>query len=229
MQSVSLRDFEKFSSDAYVQAALQRAKFRIGGAYQDFIRQLYIDLDAAIHSMQAGCELRQIDSEDRLSGEIICGLRQFGYTATADTKSGGHVDISIQIGKHSWIGEAKKDGAFDEGLLQLIDRYKPLSGNYSHNQGGLIFYLVKTKDAKGVLDRFRDKLVSNALVCSYCKSNPLAFYSEHTLIAAGTKFRVRTMCVALHFAPTDKSARRSATTTGTRSSRDRKIYRATKS
>lgn len=210
MNSISLQELERLATRKTVQAAMRRIKISEEGTYDDFIEQLYDDIDQLIYSMQAGPELRQNDSEDRLSADILGGLRIHGYAAVPDGKTGGHVDISVKMGDFSWIGEAKKDGNFHEGFLQLTSRYVPASGNFAHNQGGLIFYLAKTPDARGKLDTWREKLTANGAACLDCNRNPLAFYSHHKLAGSGTSFKVRTMGVSLYHQPTDKSARISA-------------------
>lgn len=208
--SISLEDFERYSSKKTVQAALRRSKISDNGSYDDFVAQLYEDIDDLIYTMQAGRELRQKDSEDRLSADILGGLSRHGYIATPDSKTGGHVDISVKLGDFAWIGEAKKDGNFHEGFLQLTTRYVPASGNYSHNQGGLIFYMIKTPDAHGKLETWRNDLAAKGHACTDCNRNTLAFYSTHKLEGSGTNFKVRTMGVTLYHQPKDKSARTSA-------------------
>lgn len=210
MNSISLEEFARYASKKKVQAALRRAKIDDDGSYDDFIGQLYDDIDDLIYDMQAGRELRQNDSEDRLSADILGGLSRHGYIAVPDGKTGGHVDMSVKLGDFAWIGEAKKDGNFHEGFLQLTTRYVPASGNYSHNQGGLIFYLVQTPDARGKLDTWRDELDSKGHACTDCSRNNLAFHSIHKLEGSGTNFKVRTMGVTLYHQPKDKSARISA-------------------
>ena len=210
MTSISLQDFERYSSKRAVQASLRRAKISEEGTYEEFVDQLYDDIDQLIYRMQSGPELRQTDSEDRLSAEVLGGLSIFGYDAVADGKTGGHVDLSVKMGEFSWIGEAKKDGNFHEGFLQLTTRYVPASGNFAHNQGGLIFYLVATPNARGKLTTWRDNLTSKGHACVDCARNPLAFYSDHKIESSGTDFKVRTMGVALYHKPKDKSARNSA-------------------
>lgn len=210
MTSISLQDFERYSSKRAVQASLRRAKISEEGTYEEFVGQLYDDIDQLLYRMQSGPELRQTDSEDRLSAEVLGGLSIFGYDAVADGKTGGHVDLSVKMGEFSWIGEAKKDGNFHEGFLQLTTRYVPASGNFAHNQGGLIFYLIATPNARGKLTTWRDSLTSKGHACVDCFRNPLAFYSDHKIESSGTGFKVRTMGVALHHKPKDKSARNSA-------------------
>lgn len=206
----SVEQFTVHTPSKYLQAAMRRHLISTSGTYDEFIHQLYLDIDEQIFDMQAGRELRQNDGEDRLSADILCGLRRHGYLAAPDTKTGGHVDLSVALGSFSWIGEAKKDGNFQEGFLQLTSRYVPASGNYSHNQGGLIFYLVQSHDARGKLDSWRDSLEETGLACVDCQQNALAFYSNHKLEGSGTNFKIRTMGVTLFHQPKDRSARNSA-------------------
>ena len=210
MTSLSLQDLERLLSKPAVQASLRRAKISEDGSYEEFVSQLYADIDQLIYQMQSGPELRQTDSEDRLSAEVLGGLRILGYDTVADSKTGGHVDLTVRMGEFSWIGEAKKDGNFYEGFLQLTTRYVPACGNFAHNQGGLIFYLVATPDARGKLTTWRNDLTSEGHVCLDCTRNTLAFYSNHKLESSGTDFKIRTMGVALYHKPKDKSARISA-------------------
>lgn len=168
---------------------------------------LYRDLDQAIYALQAGRELLQDDSEDRITADLMRQMRILGYNAVHDSKTGGHVDLAISLGSYSWIGEAKKDGNFKEGFLQLMDRYVPASGDYSHNAGGLLFYLVKTSDALAKLEQWMKEIEAEATAaCEKCVDNVLAFYSTHKLEGPGTSFRVRTMGVSLFHQPTDKAA-----------------------
>ena len=74
MTSISLQDFERYSSKRAVQASLRRAKISEEGTYEEFVGQLYDDIDQLIYRMQGGPELRQTDSEDRLSAEVLGGL-----------------------------------------------------------------------------------------------------------------------------------------------------------
>lgn len=210
MTLISLRDLERYATKRAVQTTLRRIKISEEGSYEEFVAQLYDDIDQLIYRMQGGRELRQTDSEDRLSADVLGGLSILGYDAVADGKTGGHVDLAVKMGDFSWIGEAKKDGNFNEGFLQLTTRYLPASGNFSHNQGGLIFYLIRSPDARGKLDGWRNDLASKGHVCSNCTQNQLAFYSDHKLESSGTNFKVRTMGIALYHKPKDKSARESA-------------------
>ncbi|QNP49343.1 hypothetical protein [Diaphorobacter aerolatus] len=189
---------------------IRREMLADGGNYEEFIEQLYADIDESIYELQASRELRQNDTEDRISLDILVGLKRSGYNATHDSKTGGHVDLAVRIGSHSWIGEAKKDGNFKEGFLQLTSRYVQASGNYSHDQGGLLFYMVKRADALGVLNIWRRQLMNDGHSCIDCNTNKLAFYSKHKLEGSGTDFKIRSMVISLYHQPLDKSARDSA-------------------
>lgn len=206
---ISLEDYYRYSPRPVVQATIRRQMICDGGTYQEFIEQLYADIDESIYELQASRELRQNDNEDRISLDILVGLKRHGYNATHDSKTGGHVDLTVRMGQHSWIGEAKKDSNFHEGFLQLTSRYVQASGNYAHDQGGLLFYLVKTADALGKLNSWRAQITSEGHTCTDCGTNKLAFYSTHKLKGSGTDFKVRSMAIALFHQPLDRSARNS--------------------
>ena len=210
MTLITLQDLERYATKRAVQTTLRRVKISEEGSYEEFVEQLYDDIDQLIYRMQGGPEVRQADSEDRLSAEVLGGLSLLGYDAVADGKTGGHVDLSVKMAEFSWIGEAKKDGNFHEGFLQLTTRYVPASGNFAHNQGGLLFYMIKSPDARGKLNTWRDDLTGKGHACVDCTGNQLAFYSDHKIESSGTNFKVRTMGIALFHQPKDKSARTSA-------------------
>lgn len=86
MTQISLKDFERYSSRKAIQATLRRVKISEEGTYEEFVDQLYDDIDQLIYRMQAGPEVRQSDSEDRLSSEVLGGLSIMGYDAVADGK-----------------------------------------------------------------------------------------------------------------------------------------------
>lgn len=134
MTQITLEDFNRYANRKTVAAAFRRLKISEEGTYQEFMEQLYDDIDESIYALQASRELRQNDGEDRISQDILIGLSRQGYLATHDGKTGGHVDLTVRLGDHSWIGEAKKDGNFQEGFLQLTTRYVQASGNFAHDQ-----------------------------------------------------------------------------------------------
>lgn len=178
--------------------------------YKDFIKQLYSDLDDAIYRLQKNRELHQESSEDLLSNCILDNLNTRGYDAVHEGKTGGHIDLTIKLGKYTWIGEAKKDGNYEGGFKQLSTRYVTASGNFNHDHGGLIFYLVKIKNAKLVLNNWQNTLKDQEITCRDCEDNGLAFYSNHVLEGSGTDFYVRSMAVSLYHQPQDASGIKTA-------------------
>lgn len=214
MKDLSVDQLERYLAKDSVQDALRRELISDKGTYKEFVKQLYKDIDVLIKQLQNSRHLRQGDSEDRITQDILIGLSQQGYTAIHDGNTGGHVDLLVLLNKHSWIAEAKKDGQFEEGLKQLTHRYVQGSGDFAHDHGGLLLYMVKTADALGSLNRWRSKVAKDGQACRSCKDNMLAFFSTHVLKGSGTRFVVRNMAVSLYHEPTDKSARRSAVRKG---------------
>jgi len=113
----------------------------------DFIRVLYEDIDKVIAQIQENPELRQNDTEDRLTIDIVNQLHILGYNASHDTKIGGHVDITVRKNGFLWLGEAKiyRDNTYLwEGFTQLTTRYSIGDSNQEH--GGLLIY-IRDEDA----------------------------------------------------------------------------------
>jgi hypothetical protein len=138
-------------------------------------------------------------------------LRQLGYLADHDSKQGGHVDLTVShfIKPWKWLGEAKhfnNVGNLREGFLQLTTRYSNASPN--ENQGGVLAYLKRAK-AKQQMDKWREEIKTlglENLVFEECQNRPgIAFFSTHEHETSGMPYRVRHMCVMLHFDPQDKS------------------------
>lgn len=208
--SLTLKEYERLATQAHVQASIRRGQIFAKGTYKEFVEQLYLDMDEIIFDMQTSPELRHTDSEDRLSSDILQALRLFGYVAYPDGKTGGHVDMTVKAAKYSWIGEAKKDGNFTEGLKQLVTRYKTASGNFKHDQAGLVFYMCKSPDASKLMGSWSSKLKALKCAPKQCTNNALAYFSTHKVLGPGTPLQVRTMGVSLYHKPQDKSAVNSA-------------------
>jgi HEAT repeat protein len=181
------------------------------GFEDDFIRNLYKDIDKAISQIQENPKQRQEDTEDRLTIDIVNQLRCFGYEASHDSEIGGHVDIVVRKSNFLWLGEAKKysdNNYLWEGFLQLTTRYS--IGDSNQNHGGLVIY-IKNGDASSIMESWQNYLREKSLPdYSFrpCKMKSPAFISTHKHERSGQPFHVRHMPVMLHFAPKDKSARR---------------------
>lgn len=212
MESLTLAQFSSFFSENHeVRRMLKRHAISQKGDYSDFISTLYEDLDICVQEFQKSPELRQNDSEDRLTEEVNVQLRRLGYDATHDTSAGGHVDITVKLGTLTWVAEAKKDQKFIEGFLQLSTRYRPASGDPNHNAAGLIFYLVNnSKNVAEKLASWLKEMQAQNLPdfqSHACNRNPFAFFTSHKAEWSGLPIHIRHLMVGMHHDPQDASGR----------------------
>lgn len=184
--------------------------------YPEFIAILYEDIDDISYNFNKNPQRRSEDSEDRLTDEICSSLGLLGYTADHDKESGGHVDVTVELGPHSWIGEAKihKGPAYlYDGFLQLTTRYRPASGNWKHNQGGMLIYIQSMKNVSQINQEWKDHLAnkfterSESIQFADCEKNIFAFHSTHQHEITGRDFIVRHIPFLLTHKPQDKSGR----------------------
>src|SRR5689334_10400157 len=78
--------------------------------YNEFVEQLYDDLQASFADLERQARNYTLATEDQITNVICHGLRCFGYIAQHDVDSSGHVDISVSApqNKYMWMGEAKR-------------------------------------------------------------------------------------------------------------------------
>jgi hypothetical protein len=183
--------------------------------YTQFAHLLTQDITDIANLMQANPQRRSKQGEDGLTDEIVLALNVAGYDASHDRSSGGHVDVTVKLGCHSWIGEAKKDSKYDEGYKQLVSRYRPASGNFKHNHAGMLLYYTGKSDLIAHRDAWYRKFVSTfqhkyrGLQFVYCGFSDYAFFSKHRHPVSGKEFIVRHLVIGLQFHPEDASARAS--------------------
>jgi hypothetical protein len=176
--------------------------------YDDFIKELYRDIDRIIYRIQENPELRQNDKEDRLTIDIENQLCCLGYNASHDSKVGGHADLVVRKGDFTWIGEAKIHSDYEylwQGFQQLNTRYS--TGDSNQKDGGVLIY-IRVQDANLVIQRWKEYLLSKNLPdysCRPCEMKDTCFYSIHKHEKSGRAFQVRHMPVMLYFNPKDKS------------------------
>ena len=182
----------------------------LADTYDKFIEVLYRDIDNAIFNIQKNAELRQNDTEDRLTIDIINQLNCVGYSASHDKKICGHADLVVEYQSFIWIGEAKIHKDYNyiwEGFQQLATRYS--IGDFNQKDGGILIY-IRNADAQSVMDKWRDFLGNKDLPDYFfeiCSSKASSFFSTHKHEKSGQLFRIRHMPVILHFSPKDKSGR----------------------
>lgn len=212
IENLSIKEAKELSLSRFGQFGRSFELFLVRycvNSYDKFLTILYKDIDSVIAKIQANRELRENDGEDRLTIDIVNLLEERGYNASHDKKTGGHVDITVQLKNFTWFGEAKihKD-SYDyllEGFKQLCTRYT--TGDVNQDNGGLIFYIFQA-NVKRVMERW-EKYLSEQKLPDYkyieCQQRPLAFFSEHIHDVSGRLFTIRHIPVMLHFNPKDKS------------------------
>jgi hypothetical protein len=217
MTSLSLADYEDLTNNnPYLKKSIERSLACKTQNYDKFLEILYSDLDFIYQQLQTNPQLHQDKKEDQITDDLIRDLNIYGYYASHDKSSGGHVDITVILGSTSqslsWIGEAKIYRTItdlEEGFLQLSTRYRPASGNFNHNQCGLLIYVFRP-DTKTLIEEWREHLKNTFTNTSNdiddFKTNPFAFFSDFKH-DSGLVFKVRHMPLCLHCAPKDKSAR----------------------
>lgn len=189
---------------------------RLIKTYGEFVSTLLLDVDDGIAQLETNPELRQKDSEDRLTIDLVNHLRTKSYNATHESKQGGKIDLLVEnIDKgFIWRCEAKIHSSYEylfEGFQQLCTRYN--RGTPKSNHGGFISY-VRVADCARVMRTWQSKLpefLGAPIEIVPCPSDrrDLSFISTHTAVDSGLPYTVRHMGVALHFDPQDRSAKKS--------------------
>ena len=125
-------------------------------SYEEFLYQLYKDIDRIVSLKEENPEYCQDDSEDKITIDIKNSLCLLGYNATHDTKVGGHADLVVNKKEYKWIGEAKIHSSYEylwEGFLHYSMNHKAddrptkwLAINFPDplHRTKLIFILIKS-------------------------------------------------------------------------------------
>ncbi|NYU11123.1 hypothetical protein A8O28_17790 [Enterobacteriaceae bacterium CCUG 67584] len=202
--SFSLEQIQLLSTiDPDIHGLLKR---KFASTNQQFVDQLYVDIDDAIHVLETQKHMYQTDQwgEDELTSVIITFLKGRNYDAEHDTQHGGHTDILVkhQHGRFEWIGEAKLWNGpvyIFGGWNQLNTRYG--SGTCRDNHGGIIIY-VKIKKSGEKLTDWQHHLVGQVpgAVIAPDANNPLRFSSTTEHPATNQPYFVRHMAVSLFHA-----------------------------
>ena len=167
-----------------------------------------------LRSMLDDCYLRLTDnrqvnqghSEDALSLEIVGMLSVSQVEASHDNRIGGHCDITVKARDgFLWIGEAKIHSSYDwllTGFEQLSTRYG--LAQYGRDNGEIIIY-HRAANSKGVLEKWRDKLIAERGQVSVVKDEidqgRLNFETKHNCVASGYDYFTRHVIVPMHHAP----------------------------
>ena len=116
--------------------------------FEKLIHELLIDASTSMSESRNHLKYNDT-SEDGYSAVlfyILSGYKNYGLKVNREANNGGHCDIAIELGKHKWLGEAKKAKDYQwvyEGFLQLTTRYSVSGAN--SKSGGLILYCNQKK------------------------------------------------------------------------------------
>lgn len=123
----------------------------------EFEKAFDAHLKHSIDCLEQSKKLFKSLSEDGLSSVLAGSIAAFGVTATRETNSNGHVDITIDVGicnpKRRVLCEAKiydGPGYHIKGLEQLLNRYTT-----GREARGLLFVYVRKKNIAGLFKRVR--------------------------------------------------------------------------
>jgi hypothetical protein len=186
--------------------AARAARRLLVTSYSEFLEVLYEDLDESLKYIIQTRELRKNEGEDRTTADIIGQLLGRNYDAKHDEKHGGHCDIVVSHPSgYLWMAECKIHGAYDylkQGFDQLCTRY--MSGISNADHGSLIVF-VYNKDAKSVVEEWRQRLGQHGYgeyADADCPNwKELGFVTTHRSVGAGRLLKIRHTSLPLHFAP----------------------------
>lgn len=227
MESMTLKQFAELQGLSTILDDMLR---RISIADSNsFVESVETDLECIFRELESGAKVREKDGEDRLTAEVIQGMRLLGYDATHDENYNGHSDIVVKWKQNvfTWLGEAKVHNGYDylwDGFLQLSTRYS--SGSSSCDCGGMIVY-IRNFDAASVMKSWNNELNGRTfddgtgVKSRLDSSNPLRLRSSHQHKRSGMAYRVRHFGIVLSVGPEDKSARISRAKKSTRTKRKR--------
>lgn len=172
-----------------------------------FVRLVEKAIDWIAQELSRNPELHKDQTEDELTIQVVNMLKAMTFTASHDTKVGGHCDVSVEYKfELLWLAEAK---IFDsdyswlfKGFQQLNSRYS--TGNPDQNAGGMIIYSFKERVDR-MMVRWSEYLETNlpGIVVKVCPDNVLCRRSSHTHIRTGLPYKVRHVPISLYFKPED--------------------------
>lgn len=214
--------FEILISTPEGKEKLQQVAKSFENDYNAFIDVLYARLNAILKKLEDSRDKHFSHDEDSITGVIAGRLEEAGYIATEQTKKNGAVDLTVQLGDHKWIAEAKiaySNSKILEGLLQLLTRYVTRD-----EHAGLLVY-IKKNNSKIVLEDWKSYLEGCDGLKSYIANknpevkddleciinnvettdiNNFSFNSKHNLVC-GSSIKVQHFCADLYFNPGDIS------------------------
>lgn len=183
-------------------------------SYDDFVKQLDIDIENILSNMESACQNHYSKKEDETTEHIIAQLKLLYPSVHHDVQNGGHCDIYVEVKDTSskickWLLEAKRwsdvnwvgKGLFD----QLIDSYA--KGGKNKNRGGLMIYCHIKSGNSYVMKQWGSHLKGLGFTPeSVDDDDDTRFVTSHMLNEGnGPKFHVKHYAVNLYHAPTAKA------------------------
>lgn len=183
-----------------------RCKMIFAQTHQDRLDAVEAAIDWAAAEMVKSRHVKLKHSEDALSIELVTSLRAMGFQASHDTQYGGHCDIVVEgKGKFLWIAECKIHSDYDwllKGFAQLDTRYS--TGLEGQDAGEMIIY-SRNKRADEGMATWKERLKDARTDVEFLDGDDkLRFRTAHVHELTGAKFRIRHVCVPLHFDPSDR-------------------------
>ncbi|MEL6392713.1 MAG: hypothetical protein AAFR97_08155 [Bacteroidota bacterium] len=162
-------------------------------------------MDSAYKRTTMNANFHYEKSEDEITISIVDMIRFSGIDIAHDRKIGGHCDITIlSSDDFLWIAEAKIHSSYnwlDKGFKQLATRYS--TGSPGQDHGEVLIY-CKVKDAKSVLETWRDELTtrhSDVVIVEDNIESQLRFRTTHVHERSGLTFYIRHRIVSVFFDP----------------------------
>lgn len=207
MTVAQLRDLEEANPQEpqYIHRMTSRS-------YDEFVRTLYVELNAIVKDLEDEANHLQKHGENALNSDVCRQLRRLGYGAVHDKNNRGHADITVQYATYTWIGEGKRVESVNNGHLaggydQLLERY--VTGKAEENQAAMLVYCF-APSAKHVMSKWREHLAEcNKSKPGYAESiAPCTDQPEHSFWSqcldhksSGSTVTIKHVGFSLHWAP----------------------------
>ena len=189
------------------------------GSYEDFVEEVYKDIDEITTDMLTAVEYYRELDEVQISHNIWMNLKRKWPTVQKDSDTNGNADISINFGSFFWIAEAKIWGGPNKyGNTYLYGGYTQLTERYSKGQigataGAMLIY-IKPNNAEQtesqVMQKWQEHLASQLgqrlLSLTPCTKKSSCIYTVQPHSGTKYKYNVRHIPITFLHIPRDKSA-----------------------
>jgi hypothetical protein len=173
--------------------------------YARFVELIEDALDWVAQELARNPELKQGQTEDQITQEVILALRAVDFDAKHGTRIGGHCDITIEgRDEFLWLGEAKIHKNTYKwlfaGFQQLSTRYS--TGGADQDAGGILIYCFGPRVDRIMMSwrRYMKGRIGGVTIVR-CERNPLALRSSHVHERTGRPFNIRHVPISLYFQP----------------------------